>query len=143
MRTLDHNCSLLGALNYSSEKETSTTGRTTPKLQPPKRDQSGGTTAVGRGGNRFGFRQNVVRPTTSGITPKFNEFDSENNNNSTAPVPASRRSKSATASARSTFLNDHNKQQQQQHQFVYQHNDQSIVANNDLHTNAVTPPAAT
>lgn len=49
---------------------------------------------VGRS-NRFGFRQNVVRP-TSGITPKFNEYDNVNNNNNSNTIDKQRRSKSAT-----------------------------------------------
>jgi hypothetical protein len=49
------------------------------KLQPAKRDQH----AVGRS-NRFGFRQNVVRPTSS-IQPRVSEFtDNVNNNNSSS-----------------------------------------------------------
>lgn len=68
------------------DKEIGTVRTTSPaKLQPAKRDQL----LAGRS-NRFGFRQNVVRP-TSGITPKFNEYDNVNNN-----VDKSRRAKSAT-----------------------------------------------
>lgn len=83
-------------LENNNDKETTATGRTTPRLQPPKRDQTQ-TTAYARG-NRFGFRQNVVRP-ASGITPKFNEFDNVNNNGAAATVLDNdkRRSKSATA----------------------------------------------
>lgn len=85
----------------NSDKDTTTTstttGRTaTPRLQPAKRDQA--QPAIARG-NRFGFRQNVVRPTT-GIMPKFSDFDSVNNNTS-ASVNEKRRSKSATAATRS------------------------------------------
>lgn len=81
------------------DKET-TTGRTTPRLQPAKRDQAQPANARG---NRFGFRQNVVRP-ASGITPRFNEFDNANNNNTTAPLDNDRRrSRSATAAVRSNF----------------------------------------
>lgn len=80
------------------DKETSTTGRTaTPRLQAPKRDQAQTTPNVR--GNRFGFRQNVVRPAT-GIMPKFNDFDSVNNNNLASSVNDKRRSKSATAATR-------------------------------------------
>lgn len=84
----------------NSEKET--TGRTTPRLQPPKRDQA--QTTFTRG-NRFGFRQNVVRP-TSGITPRLNEFDNVNNNNTTMDNDK-RRSKSATAASRLNYAVAH------------------------------------
>lgn len=76
----------------NDDKDTTATGRTTPRLQPPKRDQAQATTNAR--GNRFGFRQNVVRP-VSGITPKFNDFDTVNNN--TTLDNDKRRSKSATA----------------------------------------------
>jgi len=73
------------------DKEIGTARTTSPaKLQPAKRDQM----LVGRS-NRFGFRQNVVRP-TSGITPKFNEYDNVNNNNNSNTIDKQRRSKSAT-----------------------------------------------
>ena len=75
------------------DKEMGTARTTSPaKLQPAKRDQL----HVGRS-NRFGFRQNVVRP-TSGITPKFNEYDNENNNNNNNinTVDKQRRSKPTT-----------------------------------------------
>lgn len=81
-----------------SDKETSstTTGRSATRLQPAKRDLSQPPAARG---NRFGFRQNVVRPTT-GITPKFNDFDNVNNNSPS--VNDKRRSRSATAAARTS-----------------------------------------
>lgn len=84
----------------NGDKDTAT-GRTTPRLQPAKRDQAQPTNARG---NRFGFRQNVVRPAT-GITPRFNEFDNANNNNTAAAAIDNdkRRSRSATAAARSNF----------------------------------------
>lgn len=47
------------------------------KLQPAKRDQL----LVGGKSNRFGFRQNVVRPTSSTIQPRLNEFGDNVNNN--------------------------------------------------------------
>lgn len=81
----------------NSDKETSTTGRSSStRLQPAKRDL---TQAANTRGNRFGFRQNVVRPAATGIMPKFNEFDNVNNN--TTSVTDKRRSKSATAATRS------------------------------------------
>jgi hypothetical protein len=70
----------------SDEKEFVRTTTSPAKLQPGKRDQLN----AGRS-NRFGFRQNVVRPTTSAITPKFNEFDNVNNNSGVC------RAKSASA----------------------------------------------
>jgi hypothetical protein len=87
--------------NNNSDKETSATGRTTPRLQPPKRDQAQTQVATYARGNRFGFRQNVVRP-ASGITPKFNEFDNVNNNVAAVLDNDKRRSKSATAPTRSS-----------------------------------------
>lgn len=87
----------LAEQNNNSDKET--TGRTTPRLQPPKRDQHQPTYARG---NRFGFRQNVVRPTAAGITPKFTEYDNANNNITSALTDNDkRRSRSATAPLRS------------------------------------------
>jgi hypothetical protein len=80
------------------------TGRTTPKLQPAKRDQA----ALGRN-NRFGFRQNVIRPVTN-ITPKYNEYDdsvnnnNSNNNNVCANDNDKRKLKSNIAAQRSKFL---------------------------------------
>ena len=99
MKTKNMNRNVFLENNNNSDKETSATGRTTPRLQPPKRDQT--QTATYARGNRFGFRQNVVRP-ASGITPKFNEFDNVNNNGTAAVLDNDkRRSKSATAPTRS------------------------------------------
>lgn len=42
---------ILGSCEYNSDKET--TGRSTPRLQPPKRDQIVGSVINGRS-NRFG-----------------------------------------------------------------------------------------
>lgn len=87
------NTSSLSTTETIHDKEIGTARTTSPaKLQPAKRDQM----LVGRS-NRFGFRQNVVRP-TSGITPKFNEYDNvnNNNNNSNITIDKQRRSKSAT-----------------------------------------------
>lgn len=81
----------------NGDKE-SATGRTTPRLQPPKRDQA--QPAFARG-NRFGFRQNVVRPAATGITPRFSDFDKVNNNSN--PID-NRRSRSATAAGRSVTI---------------------------------------
>lgn len=85
---------------FTGEQKTGdkeTTGRTTPRLQPPKRDQTQPAMAAARG-NRFGFRQNAVRPTT-GIAPKYNEYDNVNNNNTTSDNDKPR-SKSASAPTR-------------------------------------------
>uniref|UniRef100_A0A182R0X0 Uncharacterized protein n=1 Tax=Anopheles farauti TaxID=69004 RepID=A0A182R0X0_9DIPT len=93
----------------------SATGRTTPRLQPPKKDSHG---APYRS-NRFGFRtNNIVRPASVGLQPRVaNDFDkhsannnnnihtNNNNNNNVYVVSDKRRSKSASsaASARTTF----------------------------------------
>ncbi|XP_049291029.1 nuclear pore complex protein DDB_G0274915 isoform X3 [Anopheles funestus] len=95
------------------------TGRTTPRLQPAKKDSHG---APYRS-NRFGFRtNNIVRPASVGLQPRVaNDFDkhssnninnnnnsihtNNNNNNNVYVVSDKRRSKSASsaASARTTF----------------------------------------
>ncbi|XP_055703368.1 uncharacterized protein LOC129801922 isoform X4 [Phlebotomus papatasi] len=68
------------------------TGRSTPRLSAPKKEIAG----TNYRSNRFGFRQsNVVRPASTGLTPKIAEFDSNSNNNFTDK----RRSKSASGSA--------------------------------------------
>lgn len=87
---------------YESSNDKETIGRSTPRLQPAKRDQITG--AVSRS-NRFGFRQNTVRPASVGLTPKINDFDNVNNNTSAAIADAAdkRRSKSASATARTTI----------------------------------------
>ncbi|XP_055601549.1 probable serine/threonine-protein kinase nek3 [Uranotaenia lowii] len=98
-----------------------TTGRSTPRLQPPKKDTYG---APYRS-NRFGFRStNVVRPASAGLQPKTltdcdkqlhsinnnnnnnnNNHTTNNNNNNVYITTDKRRSKSASAaaSARTTF----------------------------------------
>jgi hypothetical protein len=94
--------------NKRVEREATTTGRcNTTRLQPPKRDQA--QPALIARGNRFGFRQNVVRPAAVGIMPKFNEYDDSANNNTTAASAplldnVQRRSKSATAATRSHVM---------------------------------------
>ncbi|XP_053676827.1 mucin-4 [Anopheles nili] len=93
------------------------TGRTTPRLQPPRKDSHG---APYRS-NRFGFRSNnIVRPASVGLQPRVaNDLDKQsaninnnnnihtnnNNNNNVYVVGDKRRSKSASsaASARTTF----------------------------------------
>ncbi|EAA11104.5 AGAP005803-PA [Anopheles gambiae str. PEST] len=97
------------------------TGRSTPRLQPAKKDSNG---APYRS-NRFGFRtNNIVRPASVGLQPRVaNDFDKHssttthtnnnnnnihahnNNNNNVYVVNDKRRSKSASsaASARTTF----------------------------------------
>uniref|UniRef100_A0A182WL66 Uncharacterized protein n=1 Tax=Anopheles minimus TaxID=112268 RepID=A0A182WL66_9DIPT len=101
----------------STGRNTST-GRTTPRLQPAKKDSHG---APYRS-NRFGFRtNNIVRPASVGLQPRVaNDFDkhssnnnnnnnnihtNNNNNNNVYVVSDKRRSKSASsaASARTTF----------------------------------------
>uniref|UniRef100_A0A182K6M8 Uncharacterized protein n=1 Tax=Anopheles christyi TaxID=43041 RepID=A0A182K6M8_9DIPT len=94
---------------------TASTGRSTPRLQPAKKDSHG---APYRS-NRFGFRtNNIVRPASVGLQPRVaNDFDkhssnnnnntqtNNNNNNNVYVVNDKRRSKSASsaASARTTF----------------------------------------
>uniref|UniRef100_A0A182STC2 Uncharacterized protein n=1 Tax=Anopheles maculatus TaxID=74869 RepID=A0A182STC2_9DIPT len=93
------------------------TGRTTPRLQPAKKDSHG---APYRS-NRFGFRtNNIVRPASVGLQPRVandldkhssntnnnnNSIHTNNNNNNVYVVSDKRRSKSASsaASARTTF----------------------------------------
>lgn len=93
--------------NNRGDRET-TTGRCgTTRLQPPKRDQA--QPALVARGNRFGFRQNVVRPAAVGVMPKFSEYDDSANNNTTAATAplldnVQRRSKSATATVRSHVM---------------------------------------
>ncbi|XP_055538797.1 serine-rich adhesin for platelets isoform X3 [Wyeomyia smithii] len=92
-------------------------GRSTPRLQPPKKDSYG---APYRN-NRFGFRStNVVRPASVGLQPKsIADYDKQhssnnnnntihankNNNNNNVYITDKRRSKSASsaATARTTF----------------------------------------
>ncbi|XP_058462765.1 uncharacterized protein LOC131437435 isoform X3 [Malaya genurostris] len=91
-------------------------GRSTPRLQPPKKDAYG---APYRN-NRFGFRtSNVVRPASVGLQPKSigdydkqhstnvnNNNNNQTNNNNNVYITDKRRSKSAssaTATARTTF----------------------------------------
>lgn len=69
-----------GSIDSLNENEQ--TGRTTPRLVPPKKDASG----VPYRPNRFGFRQaNIVRPASAGLTPKIAENDCNSNikNNNT------------------------------------------------------------
>ncbi|XP_052861510.1 uncharacterized protein LOC128268451 [Anopheles cruzii] len=102
-----------------AEDRSSSTGRSTPRLQPAKKDSHG---APYRS-NRFGFRtNNIVRPASVGLQPRVaNDLDknsnnnnnnnnnvhpnNNNNNNNVYVVADKRRSKSASsaASARTTF----------------------------------------
>ena len=63
------------------------------RLQPAKRDQI----LVGRS-NRFGFRQNVVRPASS-IQPRISEFSVDNVNNNNNLQISKIRPKSASNSS--------------------------------------------
>ncbi|XP_059615431.1 uncharacterized protein LOC132260991 isoform X3 [Phlebotomus argentipes] len=66
------------------------TGRSTPRLSAPKKETAG----TNYRSTRFGFRQsNAVRPASTGLTPKFADFDSNSN------TTDKRRSKSASGSA--------------------------------------------
>lgn len=98
-------------LGYESSNDKETTGRSTPRLQPSKRDQISG--VAGRS-NRFGFRQNTVRPASVGLTPRFNDYDNVNNNSGNTSITNTnslssngsdkRRSKSASATSRTQPL---------------------------------------
>lgn len=129
-------------------------------MQPAKRDQITG--AVGRS-NRFGFRQNTVRPASVGLTPKINEFDNDNvnNNNEATITDDKKRSKSASAASRATVtalpvnqqppvkynLRTTNLTYQQQQQAKHMQNeikvkqepinDRCTIVKTDLHTNSM------
>ncbi|XP_038114955.1 uncharacterized protein LOC6031081 isoform X8 [Culex quinquefasciatus] len=111
-----------GNMGLASDDKSSATGRSTPRLQPPKKDSHG---APYRN-NRFGFRStNVVRPASVGLQPKTiadcdkqhsnnnNNYNNNNNihttNNNNVYITDKRRSKSASAaaSARTTFTPVH------------------------------------
>ncbi|GAB0092567.1 hypothetical protein DMENIID0001_075700 [Sergentomyia squamirostris] len=82
------------------------TGRSTPRLSAPKKEMAG----VNYRSNRFGFRQsNVVRPASTGLTPKIADFDTNPNNNN----PDKRRSKSASATRSTTLVSGGNAEMQQ------------------------------
>ncbi|XP_055632106.1 uncharacterized protein LOC129771963 isoform X3 [Toxorhynchites rutilus septentrionalis] len=89
---------------------TKASGRSTPRLQPPKKDSHGGPYR----NNRFGFRSNnVIRPASVGLQPKTladcdkqhssNNYNNNNNinatNNNNVYVTDKRRSKSAPSAA--------------------------------------------
>lgn len=80
------------ATNIQNEEKEINRTISPARLQPAKRDQ----VAVGRS-NRFGFRQHVVRPTSS-IQPRIGEY-SDNLNNNTQNAEKLR-SKSATVTNR-------------------------------------------
>ncbi|XP_062552564.1 uncharacterized protein LOC134217768 isoform X4 [Armigeres subalbatus] len=102
-----------GNMDQTDDGATKSTGRSTPRLQPPKKDSHG---APYRN-NRFGFRStNVVRPASAGLQPKtitidYDKQHSNNNNNihtannNNVYITDKRRSKSASAAAasRTTF----------------------------------------
>lgn len=67
-------CDLILANIQNEEKEVNRT-ISPARLQPAKRDQ----VTIGRS-NRFGFRQNVIRPTSS-IQPRISEYSDKLNNN--------------------------------------------------------------
>ncbi|KAG5678349.1 hypothetical protein PVAND_008033 [Polypedilum vanderplanki] len=72
----DNNGNTNSAITTSVDEKNFIRTTSPAKLQPAKRDQL----YTGKS-NRFGFRQNVIRPSSAAITPKFNEFDNVNNNN--------------------------------------------------------------
>lgn len=68
-----------GGLDLFSDRS----GRTTPRLTPPRKESAG---APYRS-KRFGFRQtNVVRPASTGLNPKTTNCDIVSNNNSTSKL---------------------------------------------------------
>lgn len=102
----------MGSADQADDGTNKATGRSTPRLQPPKKDSHG---APYRN-NRFGFRSsNVVRPASAGLQPKtitdYDKQHSNNNNNihttnnNNVYITDKRRSKSASAAAasRTTF----------------------------------------
>jgi hypothetical protein len=94
-------CDLILATTNIQNEEKEVRTVSPARLQPAKRDQ----VAVGRS-NRFGFRQNVVRPTTS-IQPRINEYSDNINNNNTQAVPAEKiRAKSASVTTQRTNIGD-------------------------------------
>lgn len=67
-----------GGLDLISDRES---GRTTPRLTPPRKESTGGPYRS----IRFGFRQaNVVRPASTGLNPKMTNCDTVSNNNFTS-----------------------------------------------------------
>lgn len=109
----------MGTAVKQDDNTTKASGRSTPRLQPPKKDAYG---APYRN-NRFGFRStNVIRPASVGLQPKtladYDKQHSTNNNNNNnnnnnihttnnnnVYITDKRRSKSASAAstARTTF----------------------------------------
>lgn len=66
-----------GSTDSINEKDT-TTGRSTPRLTPPKKESQG----VPYRSIRFGFRQgNTVRPASVGLNPRVAHYESVSNNN--------------------------------------------------------------
>lgn len=80
------------ATNIQNEEKEINRTISPARLQPAKRDQ----VTVGRS-NRFGFRQNVIRPTSS-MQPRISEYSDNLNNNSQNADKI--RSKSATLTNR-------------------------------------------
>ncbi|XP_037045695.1 probable serine/threonine-protein kinase DDB_G0278845 isoform X4 [Bradysia coprophila] len=90
-----------GGVDVLSDRES---GRTTPRLTPPRKESTG---APYRS-IRFGFRQaNVVRPASTGLNPKITNCDTAPNNNFTMKP----RSKSECSPFRSTSANQANNKQ--------------------------------
>lgn len=93
-------CDLILATTIIQNEEKEVNRTISPaRLQPAKRDQM-----AARSSNRFGFRQNVVRPTSS-IQPRISEYsDSLNNNTHAVPNDEVLRSKSASVTAQRTSI---------------------------------------
>lgn len=87
---------ILATTNIQNEEKEVNRTVSPARLQPAKRDQ----VAVGRS-NRFGFRQNTIRPASS-IQPRISEYSDSLNNNNTVPADKIR-SKSATVTAQRTI----------------------------------------
>lgn len=70
-------CILVESFDMISDKDS--TGRSTPRLTPPKKESSGGPYRS----TRFGFRKsNIIRPASTGITStKISNYDNVANNN--------------------------------------------------------------
>lgn len=76
----DRKKSFAGGVDVISDRES---GRTTPRLTPPRKESTG---APYRS-IRFGFRHaNVVRPASTGLNPKITDCDTGPNNNCTGKL---------------------------------------------------------
>lgn len=88
---------ILATTNIQNEEKEVSRTISPARLQPAKRDQ----VTVGRS-NRFGFRQNVVRPTSS-IQPRISEYSDSVNNNTSVPNDTVRSKSASVALQRTKF----------------------------------------